>query len=70
MWKKRRDMIVRDRLPFNAEPPSSVLAEGEITALDAFYSRNHGPFPDIAPEQWRRPSMGWLPSRSPCRSIN
>ena len=53
MWGKRRDMIVRDRLPFNAEPPTSVLAEREITALDAFYSRNHGPFPDIAPEQWR-----------------
>lgn len=30
-----------------------MLADGEITALDAFYSRNHGPFPDIAPEQWR-----------------
>src|SRR6266404_3703861 len=53
MWGKRRDIIVRDRLPFNAEPPGSVLACAEITALDAFYSRNHGPFPDIAPEQWR-----------------
>jgi sulfite oxidase len=46
-------MIVRDRSPFNAEPPSLVLAEDTITALDAFYSRNHGPFPDLAPEQWR-----------------
>ena len=53
MWGKRDDMIVRGRLPFNAEPPASVLAGGEITALDAFYGRNHGPFPDIAPEQWR-----------------
>jgi sulfite oxidase len=53
MWGKRRDMIVRDRSPFNAEPPGPVLAGGEITALDAFYSRNHGPFPDIAPKQWR-----------------
>jgi sulfite oxidase len=52
MWGKRDDMVVRDRLPFNAEPPASVLAGDEITALDAFYSRNHGPFPDIAPEQW------------------
>jgi sulfite oxidase len=48
MWGKRRDIIVRDRLPFNAESPSSVLAGAEITALDAFYSRNHGPFPNIA----------------------
>jgi hypothetical protein len=48
-WGKRRDIIVCDRLPFKAEPPGSVLARAEITALDAFYSRNHGPFPDIAP---------------------
>jgi sulfite oxidase len=52
VWGKRRDMTVRARWPFNAEPPASVLAGTEITALDAFYSRNHGPFPDIAPDQW------------------
>src|ERR1700704_1954742 len=53
LWGKRRDMTVRGRLPFNAEPPASVLAGRGITALYAFYSRNHGPFPDIAPQQWR-----------------
>jgi sulfite oxidase len=53
MWGKHRDIIVRDRLPFNAESPGSVLAGAEITALDAFYSRNHGPFPDIARDEWR-----------------
>src|SRR4051812_35214039 len=53
MWGKRRDMTLRGRMPFNAEPPCSVLADAEITALDAFYSRNHGPLPDIAHEQWR-----------------
>jgi sulfite oxidase len=53
MSGKRRDMVVRGRLPFNAEPPASVLAGAEITALDAFYCRNHGPFPDIVPGQWR-----------------
>jgi hypothetical protein len=37
----------RRRALFNAEPPASVLADAEITALDTFYSRNHGPFPDI-----------------------
>ena len=42
MWAKRGDMAVRRRAPFNAEPPSSVLAAAEITALDTFYSRNHG----------------------------
>jgi hypothetical protein len=39
MWGKRRDMTVRDRSPFNAEPPASVLAGAEITALDAFRPR-------------------------------
>jgi sulfite oxidase len=53
MWGKRNDMIVRGQLPFNAEPPPSVLASSEITAVDAFYARNHGPFPDIAPHQWQ-----------------
>ena len=52
-WGKRGDFIVRGQLPFNAEPPASVLAGGEITALDAFYCRNHGPFPGIAPQEWR-----------------
>ena len=52
MWGKRRDMIVRGELPFNAEPPGTVLAEGEITAVEAFYARNHGPFPDITPHHW------------------
>ena len=53
MWGKRLDMTVRGRLPFNAEPPASVLAGSEITGIDAFYSRNHGPFPDLTPEHWR-----------------
>jgi sulfite oxidase len=29
------------------------LARFEISALDAFYSRNHCPFPDIARDEWR-----------------
>jgi sulfite oxidase len=53
MSGKRDDMIVRGQLPFNAEPPAAVLAGSEITAVNAFYARNHGPFPEIAPQQWR-----------------
>src|SRR5882762_5800897 len=53
IWGKRRDIIVRDRLLFNAEPPGSALASAEITALDAFCSRNYGPIPDIARDEWR-----------------
>lgn len=46
-------MIVRSHEPVNAEPPASVLAEADITALDAFYCRNHGAIPDITHSQWR-----------------
>src|SRR4029077_9659750 len=53
LWGKRADFIVRERVPFNAEPPGEVLADGAITALDTFCCRNHGAFPDIPPQQWR-----------------
>jgi sulfite oxidase len=53
LWGKRDDMIVRGHLPYNAEPPPPVLAGSDITPIDAFYARNHGPFPDIAPRRWR-----------------
>jgi sulfite oxidase len=53
MWNKRDDMIVRAELPYNAEPPPAVLADGDITETDAFYARNHGPFPDIPAEDWQ-----------------
>ncbi len=60
IWEKRRDIIVRDRLLFNAEPPGSALASAEIAALDAFCSRNHGPIPDIAHDEWRLTVDGML----------
>src|ERR1700747_230089 len=53
MWDKRNDMIVRGRLPFNAEPPPALLAASDITGVDTFYARNHGPFPDIPRAQLR-----------------
>lgn len=53
MWDKRSDMIIHGEDPFNAEPPPQVLATGDVTPLDAFYSRNHGPIPTIAADDWR-----------------
>lgn len=53
MWDKRSDTIVHERSPFNAEPSRSALAEHAITGFDTFYSRNHGPVPDIPAEAWR-----------------
>lgn len=53
MWGKRDEMIVRGYAPYNAEPPAAVLASSGITPIDAFYARNHGPIPDIAPQEWQ-----------------
>lgn len=47
-WGKRPDMIVYENDPFNAESPRAGLLSAQ-TAVDAFYVRNHGPVPDIAP---------------------
>ena len=53
LWGKRDDMIVHEKDPYNAEPPPGVLAHALVTPLAAFYSRNHGPVPQIDPEAWR-----------------
>jgi sulfite oxidase len=53
MWGKRDDMVVHDQEPFNAEPPPAALAGSPLTPIEAFYSRNHGPFPELDPGGWR-----------------
>ncbi|GGT05374.1 sulfite oxidase [Streptomyces griseoviridis] len=56
LWGKRNDMVVHEREPFNAEPPPAALTGGPavaLTSLDAFFSRNHGPIPDLDPAAWR-----------------
>ncbi|SDX91918.1 sulfite oxidase [Modestobacter sp. DSM 44400] len=52
-WDKREDMLVHEQDPYNAEPPVSALAGHPVTAVDTFYSRNHGPVPDLDPTSWR-----------------
>ncbi len=51
-WGKRADMLVHADEPFNAEPPAAALGAAFITATDTFYSRNHGPIPDLDPTTW------------------
>lgn len=53
MWGKSAATIVHGRDPFNAEAAAAELAMGEITPLDTFYCRNHGPIPDIPAHTWR-----------------
>ena len=50
---KRSDLIVHEEEPFNAETGLAALAEGPVTATDAFYVRGHGTVPQIDPTAWR-----------------
>jgi len=47
----KRDVIVHGTDPFNAETEPAALAEGAITATEAFYVRNHGAVPEAG--EWR-----------------
>ena len=49
-YGKRRDLIVHEQEPFNAETGLAALAEGPLTATDAFYVRGHGTVPEIDPD--------------------
>ena len=50
---KRADMLVHEQDPFNAESTAPALAEADLTALDVFYVRSHGPVPAPEPAAWR-----------------
>ncbi|HEY7629769.1 MAG TPA: sulfite oxidase [Thermoleophilaceae bacterium] len=52
-YGKRADLIVHEEEPFNAETGPAALAEGPLTATDAFYVRGHGEVPEIDPASWR-----------------
>jgi sulfite oxidase len=52
-YGKRDDLIVHGTEPFNAETGLAALAEGPLTATDAFYVRGHGPVPEIDAAGWR-----------------
>ena len=40
-------LIVRSERPFNAETPTSLLADNFITPNELFYVRNHLPVPEV-----------------------
>jgi sulfite oxidase len=52
-YGKRADMVVHEEEPFNAETGAAALAEGPVTATEAFYVRGHAAVPEIVPEAWR-----------------
>jgi sulfite oxidase len=56
--RQRPDLIVHEQEPFNAETRRAALAEGPLTATDAFYVRGHGAVPQIDPAGWRLRAHG------------
>ena len=52
-YGKRSDVIVHEHEPFNVETGPAALAEGPLTATDAFYVRGHGAVPELDPTAWR-----------------
>jgi sulfite oxidase len=52
-YGKRPDLVVHEQEPFNAETGLAALAEGAVTATDAFYVRAHAAVPEIDPATWR-----------------
>src|SRR4029450_8852987 len=52
-YGKRADMAVHAEEPFNGETGAAALAEGPVTATEAFYVRGHAAVPEIVPEAWR-----------------
>src|SRR5579875_770444 len=55
----RPDMIVHAADPLNAETPRAALAQSDLTPLDLFYVRSHGPIPvPRGGEPWRIEVVG------------
>ena len=52
-YGKRAELIVHEQEPLNAETGPAALAEGPLTATDAFYVRGHGPVPRLDRSAWR-----------------
>ena len=52
-YGKRADLIVHGDEPVQRRDGLAALAEGPLTATDAFYVRGHGPVPEIDPATWR-----------------
>lgn len=52
-WGKRGDVVVHEHHPFNAESPLPALAHAPLTGAETFYVRNHGPVPELDPQEWR-----------------
>jgi sulfite oxidase len=44
-----KDLLTRQKEPFNGEPPLAALAEERVTPVERFFVRSHGTIPDVQP---------------------
>ncbi|MGX6446458.1 sulfite oxidase [Patulibacter sp. S7RM1-6] len=51
-YGKTDSMIVHTADPMNAETSREALGEHDLTPVDRFYVRNHGPVPETDPDMW------------------
>jgi sulfite oxidase len=52
--------IAVTQVPFNGHPPLEALAQAQITPLELFFVRNHGPVPVIDPAAFRLEVKGLI----------
>lgn len=50
---KHSDYVVWQTEPYNGEPPAALLRQSLVTPLDLFYTRNHGPVPEVDAATYR-----------------
>ncbi|GHJ89320.1 hypothetical protein NliqN6_5722 [Naganishia liquefaciens] len=52
------DLVTHSKEPLNAEPKPQDLVKNDVTPVNLFYHRNHGPVPRDAEEAFRQGSEG------------
>lgn len=52
------ELVTHSTEPLNAEPKPQDLAKNDVTPVNLFYHRNHGPIPKDAEEAFHRGSDG------------
>ncbi|KAJ1927662.1 hypothetical protein IWQ60_002718 [Tieghemiomyces parasiticus] len=50
--RDRSVFLVRNELPFNAEPELPALIQHMVTPTERFFKRNHGPIPNISADEY------------------
>ena len=58
--EKHPEIITRSDQPRNVEPPLELLRQSFVTPTKLFYVRNHGPIPELDPNEYRLSITGMV----------